>query len=208
MTDHPIKPCERSEPPAEGNAAPARVTRRQVLISGAAAGATLGGLVVLRHPATASGMNNLSGVIAGFDAPDILRLRTHNETRIVKILQGAAICRAAAVIDGGAAFAQGEEIVAEGSWAGSVFNATALHTLHRVVEARVIAKDGQRVRTDQGVIALTAEARPRDGFAGHALPPERVVPGMGIAVLGRTDPRTGTLIAEFISDRNHASPAR
>lgn len=213
MAKHPTDPRERGEPTApEGDAAAPRLTRRQVLISGAAAGAALGGLAVLRPPATRAESDAppargsyLAGVVTAVETPDTLQMRTHDGIRTVKILQGTAVHRAASMIDGKAAFTIGEEIVAEGNRADVIFVATALHTMHRVVEARVVAREGQQVRTDRGVITLTGEARPRDSFAGHALPVGQIMPGVEVAVLGRIDPRTGTLVAELISDRSHGS---
>lgn len=210
MTEHSIGARGRVDPSAP------RLTRRQVVISAAAAGAALGGLKVLHPvgtdaqraaPASMSGTSVLAGVIARIDAQDTLQLRVQDGTRTVKILGNAAIYRAASAVDGEAAFTAGEEVVAEGTSTGTIFAATALHTMHRVVEARVVARAGQQVQTDRDVIMLTAETRARDSFAGHALPPEKVVPGAEIAVLGRTDPRTGALVAELISDRSHGSRA-
>ncbi len=215
MTEYSINPRDHGAvPPAKDRVAGPTLTRRQALIAGATAGAALSGLAVLRPlsteaesgiPSADTDAKYLAGAIAAIETPDTLQLRAQDGIRTVKIRQGAAVHRAASVADGGSAFTMGEEIVAEGAWTGKVFAATALHTMHRVIEARVVAREGQQVRTDHGVITLTGETRPRDGFAGHALPVGQIMPGVEVAVLGRIDPRTGTLVAELISDRSHGS---
>jgi hypothetical protein len=216
VTEYTNNPHDRRAVPAATDSVDEpMLTRRQALIAGAAAGVALGGLAIVPPLSTGAesgtssadaGAKYLAGAITAIEARDTLQLRALDGIRTVKIRQGAAVHRAATVVDGELAFTIGEEIVAEGVWSGEVFAATALHTMHRVIEARVVAREGQQVRTDRGgVITLTSETRPRDSFAGHALPTSRVTPGAEVAVLGRIDPRSGTLIAELISDRSHGS---
>lgn len=68
------------------------------------------------------------------------------------------------------AFVQGDEVVAQGTWAGDRFQAMSLAPLFRLVEGRVTGRRGDELETTGGDVDLTARTVARGGKAsGHEL---------------------------------------
>lgn len=94
-----------------------------------------------------------------------------------------------------AAFAPGDEIIAEGQWGADGFAARALATLYRPIEGRLTGRQGDRLQTTAGVVLLTPTTRPVADDRLTDKPLAQLAVGDEIAALTWRDPASGDLDA-------------
>lgn len=136
---------------------------------------------------------SVAGVIESIREPSTLHLKGDDAAFEVRIGSDATIWREglAALSD----FRVGEEVVAEGHWVGRRFEATALINMYRLVEAAVLASEGQTLRTSEGTIRFVASTRLHRGEDLRPVATAEFAAGEPIRALGRIDVETGELIA-------------
>src|SRR5438552_9141199 len=113
----------------------------------------------------------LVGVVQRLELPRGLFLLDSKGLAQIRFAVGAAFWRAglgrtARLED----FVSQDEVVAEGKWLNSTFAGTALLSLYRLVEVRILAKQGDRLQTTEGVVYLTPNTVSRRSYAGWAKP--------------------------------------
>lgn len=186
-----------------------RLTRRQLLK------VTIAGLVsyVLPKPddASAQGHPDLSpsvtslasnqpdvvaGVIERIQLPRALNIRTVKGPAAIQFSDDAAFWHSnMGRVQGIAAFAPGEEVVAEGHWMTDAFAATALMSMCRLTEGHIIRRQENRLYTTSGIVRLTSDTRPEATAEGVAKPLTELTTGDEIIALVWVDPDTGDRVA-------------
>jgi hypothetical protein len=190
------------------------LTRRQAMLAAGAATAT--GLGSTAPDADAHGVhvevddslssallkqNSLVGILSELVGRQefLLALSTNDkEPTRVRIASGARVYREQPgdITD----FDIGDEVAMEGAWeADGSFRADYVEPLHRILEAQVLDRTRDTLRTDQGLVHLSSSTRPRGGSALDHVTDARALlairPGERIIVCARKNALTGTMTA-------------
>jgi hypothetical protein len=156
----------------------------------AAAAATVGGA----SDAALDSRPVVGGPIRAVFPPSRLQILDSNETTVdVTLTPDAHIARDRVVPL--AAFAIGEDVVAEGRWAGSTFLANSLTSVYLPFKAPVVSVGREHVETKAGRVRFIAETRLQDGTTLTPVSPDHFQAGSELKALVRRDPRNDELIA-------------
>lgn len=85
------------------------------------------------------------------------------------------------------AFLPGEEIIVEGTITGGRMLGYAMINMYRGIEARVLARSGSNLRTDQGGVRLIGSSRFQNQGTVAVVPDAAIAPGEDVVALGRLD---------------------
>lgn len=201
MTDRTVGLSGAAEPRRGGP----KLTRRQVLISAAAAGSVLAlhGVDTARAAGDASpAPPALAGVVERVELPGTLHVRylgNRAGSAVVKIAAGATILRG---IRGHwrefSTFVPGDEVVAMGVWEADVYRATALMSPFHPIGGRIVQRTDDSVQTPQATARLTPDTARLTGPGFVAKPLAQLAVGDEIVGEAWRDPVNGALLAARI----------
>jgi len=188
----------------DGERAGAQVDRRAFSTASAAAVAGVG-VGVIADAARASEEPGVCGRTVSYGSGRLdLVLAEGGERLRVDVPPGAEILR-----DGPARlrdFDVGERVVVQGaSEAAGVMVATAVHVVYDVLDATVIERRGNVLRTDVGDVVLDGRSESRGRYMANppitAEPLDEIGNGDHLSVLARRDPRGNRLLGRLVGVR-------
>jgi hypothetical protein len=169
-------------------------------------GAALGSLAMLRSvdastpnsrlPIPSTRTPVLIGTIERVVPPSTLHLRNGAAQFIVEFASGATFWRDHLATL--ASFVPGDAVIAEGKQANGVFASTALMSILRRVEGRILRRVDDQLHTTAGIVQLTSDTHSRDGVGLVARPLTALAAGDEILAFGRYERATGMVIALLI----------
>lgn len=172
------------------------LSRRELLLG---AGGAMAGLAGVHAPAVAGRVSRgdvVAGVVERISAPDEALVRASDGAVQIRFQRTATFWRDHPADL--AEFVPGDEVVAEGLWAGDLFKSDYLISMFRPLDGRVVEFTTERIVTTRGVVRLTQDTM--------VLSEDRTTParrthlevGDEVAVLARRDPLTGEFVAVSI----------
>jgi hypothetical protein len=182
------------------------LSRRSLLLG---AGGAAAGLAGIHAPAVAGRVSSgevVAGRLARVAIPDEAEIDASDGAVRVVFARSATFWRDRPAQL--AAFVPGDEVVAEGRWAGAVFEADHLVTMFRPVDGRVVALANGRLVTTGGAVRLTPDTRVLTAEASTPVLAGAISEGDEVSVLARREPATGALVAVAVvrSEHRHREP--
>lgn len=178
------------------------ITRRTFL----GAGALLTGFIAFKpnspNDKVTSETDTFFGAIEQVELPDILIIRGARGVVKVKLLDTANIRHPRSKEQVGlSTFIPGDDVVAEGHWAGNTFSAKAIVICSHTIEARIVERTDSMLLTTVGVVQLTPDTRAVDTYGGRAKPLGDLKVGDEIVGFGWKEPASGEYFARMMSVR-------